>query len=115
MLDLIGPPSPREQGSRLAARTTEPGATIEAGFAFWLSYRSSWPYAGFLMLTGQLQRQVERHKNKDAEKAAVAIAILFGLSIALSLIGAKLGSRSNSLHGSAIASQTRTPQIAPHD
>ena len=47
------------------------------------------------MATGQLRRQVERHKSKDAEKAAVAIAILFGMSMALILIGTKLGFRSN--------------------
>jgi hypothetical protein len=51
------------------------------------------------MVTGQLRRQVERHKSKDAEKAAVAIAILFSLSIALTLIGAKVGFRSNTVGG----------------
>jgi hypothetical protein len=47
------------------------------------------------MATGQLQRQIERHKSKDAEKAAVAIAILFGTSIALIVIGALLGFHSD--------------------
>ena len=62
-----------------------------------------------------LQRQVERHKSNDAEKAAVAIAILFGMSIALILIGTKLGFRSNTNNGTAIASQTRPPHVAPND
>jgi hypothetical protein len=51
------------------------------------------------MATGQLQRQIERHKSKDAEKAAVAIAILLGMGIALTLISAKLGFRSNTIDG----------------
>jgi len=67
------------------------------------------------MPTGQHRRQVERHKSKDSEKAAVAIAILFGMSIALILFGTNLSFRSNTMHGTAIASQTRPPQIAPHD
>jgi hypothetical protein len=70
---------------------------------------------GLPMATGQLRRQLERHKRKDAEKATVAIAILFGMSIALLLIGTKLSSGSNTMHGAAIASQMRPPQIAPDD
>jgi hypothetical protein len=67
------------------------------------------------MTTPELRRHVERHKSKDAEKAAAAIAILFGISMALILIGTKLGFRSNTNNGTAIASQTRPPHVAPND
>jgi hypothetical protein len=66
------------------------------------------------MPTRQLRRHVERHKSKQ-EKAAAAVAILFGMSIALILIGTKLGFRSNTIDGAAIAAQTGPPQIAPDD
>ena len=67
------------------------------------------------MTTPELRRHIERHKSIDAEKAAVAIAILFGMSIALILIGTKLGFRSNTNNGAAIAGQARPPHIAPND
>jgi hypothetical protein len=55
------------------------------------------------MATGQLRRQVERHKSKDAEKAAVAIAMLFGMSIALIVIGALFGFRSDAARSTGVS------------